>query len=245
MSLRYKILFITDSLAFPRAEPEFVSYEETYIAYLKHEFPDCDFIHQGRGGATIVDLFTHTAYFHETLRADLVFIQSGIVDCAPRALTVMEQHVVSRLPVLGRLLTSLVKKYSRWLRKNRKITYTSVDRFSAYIKKFESLFPNVYWIGILPATGDYEAKIEGIQQNVEIYNNVLRKTQMIETTMFKSIDIMSDHHHLNAAGHRKMYASLAAIIRKELSLKEPNDVDKRPASTYIPAIHPAASSDVS
>ena len=91
LSAKYKILFITDSLAFPRREPEAVMYEDTYIALLKTEFPQCDFIHHGRGGATIVELFKHSIYYHETLRPDLVFMQSGVVDCAPRALTVMQR----------------------------------------------------------------------------------------------------------------------------------------------------------
>ena len=94
--VRYKVLFITDSLAFPRTEPEAVMYEDTYIALLKAAFPQCDFIHHGRGGATIVDLFKHSTYYHETLKPDLVFMQSGVVDCAPRALTVVEQQVISR-----------------------------------------------------------------------------------------------------------------------------------------------------
>jgi hypothetical protein len=215
----YKVLFITDSLAFPRAEPEFVSYEETYLCLLKNEFPDCDFIHQGRGGATIVDLYKHSAYFHETLQADLVFVQSGIVDCAPRALTVIEQQVISRIPVMKALFLGMIKKYSHVLRRVRNMTYTPLPAFRSYVSQFERLFPNVHWIGILPATEAYDAQVNGIRRNVAVYNAVLQEHRYVDTADFDANSIMSDHHHLNRVGHQKMYEKLAAIIRSNLSLR--------------------------
>jgi lysophospholipase L1-like esterase len=216
MSMKYKILFITDSLAYPRIEPESVLYDETYISLLKNEFTNCDFIHQGRGGATIIDLYKHSTYYHQTLRPDLVFMQSGVVDCAPRALTVIEQMVISRLPLFREPLTALVKKYSRFLRKARKMTYTSINMFVNNVERFEALFPNVYWIGILPATEEYECKLEGIRRNTEVYNDVLRRRKYVGTEHFDASMIMSDHHHLNRAGHRKMYEEIARVIRIEL-----------------------------
>ena len=59
-----KILILTDSLAFPRSEPEYVSYGETYISLLKESYPHIDFIHYGHGGSTIVNLYEYSKYFH-------------------------------------------------------------------------------------------------------------------------------------------------------------------------------------
>lgn len=221
MPFKYKILLITDSVAFPRAEPEFVAYEATYIAQLKIAFPECDFIHQGRGGATIGDLLSHTAYFHQSLRADLVFMQSGIVDCAPRALTLVEKRIIARLPLLRGLCLKLVKRHSAFLRRKRQLTYTSVDAFATGVRQFEALFPKVYWIGILPASEHYEAKAGGIQRNVAIFNAVLQQHRYVDTSGFGPSTIMSDHHHLNAAGHSKMFAAIAAVLRTELGLAAP------------------------
>lgn len=215
------VLFITDSLGFPRLEPEAVKYEDTYLALLKQEFPQCDFIHQGRGGATIVDLFKHSAYYHDTLSPDLVFIQSGIVDCAPRALTVIEQQVVSRLPLVSGLLTALVKKHSVRLRRARGMTYTPLAVFREYKSRFESLYANLYWICILPASAAYEAKLEGIQRNVERYNSVLIAGKHVATEHFDTSKIMSDHHHLNRAGHRTMFENIAHVIRHKLTVVAP------------------------
>lgn len=213
IGVRRQVLFITDSLGFPRLEPEAVMYEDTYISLLKEEFPGCDFIHLGRGGATIIDLYKHSTYYHGTLKPDLVIMQCGIVDCAPRALTIMEQQVLTRLPVLGRPLTALVRRYSKALRKARKMTYTPVETFAQYVARFEALFDDVHWIGILPAMEAYDTKLEGIRRNIEIYNAVLRRNKYIDTGHFHAFDIMTDFHHLNCTGHRKMFEALLPIIR--------------------------------
>lgn len=216
MSFKYTILVITDSLGFPRAEPELVPYEQSYIALLKGEFAQCDFIHQGYGGATIGDLYNRTAYFHHTVRPDLVIIQSGIVDCAPRALTLVEQQIVARLPLVSGMLVGLVKKYSRQMRKARRLTYTPIAAFEACVKQFEALYAKVCWIGILPASSAYEAKLEGIGGNVARYNAVLQQGRFVSTADFDSADVMTDHHHLSLAGHRKMADRLGALLRSEV-----------------------------
>lgn len=215
---RLKILFITDSLAFPRAEPELVRYDDTYLALLKTQFPDCDFIHQGRGGATIVDLYKHTNYFHGTIAPDLVFMQSGVVDCAPRALTVVEQQIISRLPMVGRPLGELVRRHARSLRRIRNMTYTSLPVFEQYVRHFEALFPTVYWIGILPVAPAYDAKLEGMTRNVDSFNEVLRARRYVDSS---GIDpdtmIMSDFHHLNAIGHAHLAELLGRKIRDHIA----------------------------
>lgn len=221
---KYEILFITDSLAFPRSEPEAVMYKDTYIALLKSEFPQCDFIHHGRGGATIVDLFKHSIYYHETLKPDLVFMHSGVVDCAPRALTVIEQQVISRLPFVSRPLISLVKRYSHILRRVRKMTYTPLVTFVEYVSKFETLFPNIYWIDILPVLAQYESKVEGMRRNTGIYSAILRDHKYVGTTDFQASDIMMDFHHLSFEGHRKMFVLLSQVIREELRALDPSVV---------------------
>ena len=231
MTTRFQVLFVTDSLGFPRTEPEPVMYEDTYISLLKEAFPECDVIHQGRGGATIVDLYKHSAYYHGTLKPDLTFIQSGIVDSAPRALTVTEQQIISRLPLLSRPLTALVRKYSRSLRLARKMTYTSSDTFADYVGRFESLFGNVHWIGILPASDSYEAKLQGIRLNVERYNAILRGRRYVSTEHFQPSDIMADFHHLNRSGNRKLFDALTEVVRRELGLETTTVRSVRPART--------------
>lgn len=216
MNQRLRVLLLTDSLAFPRIEPEVVMYERTYVAMLKDAFPACDFIHHGRGGSTLVDLFKHSAYYHGTVRPDLVLMHSGVVDCAPRALTEVEYHVITRLPVVGPAIGRLVRKHSRALRRLRKMTYTPIDVFADYVERFDALYGNVHWIGILPVSDAYEQTVAGMRANAQRYNAVLRARQFIGTDTLTESDIMSDFHHLNVSGHEKLFALLAQTLRRQL-----------------------------
>lgn len=218
MTRRLRVLMITDSLAFPRLEPDSVPYEHTYVALLKDAFPQCDFIHHGRGGSTLVDLYKHSAYYHGTVKPDLVLMHSGVVDCAPRALTEIEQQVIARLPLLGPLLGRLVRRHSRALRRARRMTYTSIDVFSAYVDRFDELFDNVHWVGILPVSDAYEQAVNGMRANVARYNAVLGAHRFINTDSLSVSDIMSDFHHLNMSGHRKMFELLATPVRQRLAI---------------------------
>lgn len=210
--LRQRILVVTDSLGFPRHEPEILRYEDTYIAQLKARYPHFDFIHQGYGGATIRELLQHTSYFERTLDPILVIMQSGVVDCAPRALTRVEQYAVANLPILKRLLVPLVKRYSPLLRRLRKITYTSPASFAVHVDQFEKRFNNVVWLGIVPSTPEWEKRVIGIGTQIELFNAILARHRFIPTDNLGEQDMMSDHHHPNASGHRKIFERLQAHI---------------------------------
>ncbi len=207
------VLLLTDSLAFPRSEPELVRYEDTWVALLKRCFPAIDFVHCGRGGATLIDLFKHSTYYHGNIQPALVLVQSGIVDCAPRALTVVEQQVLQRLPLLGAPLLALVRKRAAAMRRWRRMSYTPLVTYEAWVNRYESLYSNVHWIGILPAHSDYELRVEGIGMSIDRYNAVLRRRHFVSTDDFTAKDIMSDYHHLSAAGHRRLAARLADVVQ--------------------------------
>jgi len=219
MAKKIKVLIITDSLGFPRNTPELLLYEETYIALLRNKFTEYDIIHQGRGGATIKELYNHTSYYHETLNPDIVFIQSGIVDCAPRALTLTEQSIISRLPFVSKILISLVKKNSNFLRKYRNIKYTPIEIYQEYIRKFKLLFHNIYWISILPASDDYEKQLHNIKKSIFMYNDILKKEntndKYLSLINYTDFDIMSDFHHLNKSGHNKLFKDLSVLFEQE------------------------------
>ena len=214
-SILSQVLLITDSLAFPRAMPEVVSYDETWVAILKRQFRDTDFVHCGRGGATIRELFQHSAYYHTTIQPALVLIQSGIVDCAPRALTLIEQQILQRVPLVGSPLTALARRHAPSLRRWRRISFTPLPTFKEYADRFDRTFGNVYWIGILPANPNYEIRVEGISEAILKYNAQLQNRRFIATDEFDHGDVMSDFHHLSAAGHRRLAAKLAEVIKRD------------------------------
>jgi hypothetical protein len=218
---RPAILVITDSLGFPRATPEVVLYHESYIARLQAAFPNFDIVHFGHGGATIEQLFKYTSYYHQTLRPDLCFIQSGIVDCAPRALTEIELQIVKRVPLLGNWIGRLVQRNARTIRRIRKLYYTPIDKYSRYVSDFEDTFGRVYWITMPIPSKEYEVITPGITDQVIKYNNVLRRRNHITTDDFCEGDMMSDHHHLSVEGHGKIFEKISQIIRDVATLENP------------------------
>lgn len=82
-----RIILFTDSLALPRMVPEVTSYEDTYPYLLRKEF---EVFQYSRGGTRIVDLSDQAPYYQQ-YKPDCVIIQSGIVDCAPRAFSWNEE----------------------------------------------------------------------------------------------------------------------------------------------------------
>lgn len=201
------ILIITDSLAFPRSEPQLVCYEQTWVALLKRACPQADIIHHGRGGATLRELCAHSQYFFRTVSPDLVIMQSGIVDCAPRAMSQIERMVVSRLP---RFFGRIIQNNATSLRRIRKIQYGPAEQFDHYVETIETAFRKVLWLGVAPVHRDWESSVPGITQAIQCHNEILQKRSFLSLSDLSEVDIMEDHHHLTVKGHAKVAKRLLA-----------------------------------
>lgn len=209
---RPKVLIITDSIGFPRPAPDNVVYEETYIKLLKNKFPDFDIIHCGRGGATINELYDQSVYYL-SLQPTLVFVQSGIVDCAPRAFSRSEEYFLPRIPFFGGHLHRVMRRYGRAIRNRRRIVWTPLSEFENFVDKFRKEFSTIYFLGIISAHDEFEKKSNGIQKNIEKYNKILKKGNFIDMSDVNyPVEILPDLHHPNDLGHRKIFEKLSEII---------------------------------
>lgn len=213
------IIFLTDSLGLPRTRPETVLLEETYIELLREKYKEHKIINISLGGATIETLREQLLNYYNAVEPDLIIVQSGIVDCAPRALKKWETALLSKHAVLRKFSDIVIKKNTRLLRKHRKLTYTSITRFSQIVDEFRKKFDKkLYWIGILPAIPEYEAQLPGITANINRYNEVLSTalaSNFIDTSNIGD-GIMSDFHHLNRAGNFYIYQQITTIIDRNL-----------------------------
>ena len=196
-----KLLIITDSLGLPRPTPEVVNYNQTWCSLISDRFKT----HQlSIGGATIVDLKSQINYL-KMYEPDLIVVQCGIVDCAPRALTKYESYVLNKYSFTRKLL----KWCSPWILKllrKRGRTYTNEVSFRGVVKKFRIEFgEKMYWIGIVPSAKEYEVKVPGVSENIKKYNKILKEelgTNLLDVSEMLPEHIMSDFHHLNVAGHK-------------------------------------------
>lgn len=209
-----KIAIFTDSLGLPRNTPEKVEYKNTWIYLLGKEH---EIFQVSIGGATIIDLYNQTGYL-ESFNPDIVLIQSGIVDCTPRALTKTENHILNKYRITRKILNIILKKKTiRFLRKYRNCNYTNISTFLHYANNFQTHYKisRVYFIGILPAADAYENKIPGVKHNINLYNRGLKNIYLnnfLDTSDFGTNEIMSDYTHLNDAGNKALFNKICKII---------------------------------
>lgn len=120
-----RVLIITDSLSIPRVN---VSYEETYVYKLKEKFKDIEFFHLGFGGATMKDMHKQLGHYY-VLKPELIFIQCGIVDCAPRAFSKFESNFITKIK-----FNTILRPFTKFIKRIRNHNYTSKGDFKKYIK---------------------------------------------------------------------------------------------------------------
>ena len=203
-----KILLLTDSLSLPRIEPEYCCYEDTWPGLLMQNSNYC--VHQvSIGGATSKTLLQQVHY-HKAFIPDLVILQVGIVDCAPRFMTKIEYSIYLRLGQLGKRIIKFSNK--RIIRKIRKTSFVSLQNFKNNITQIINTFgqDRCYILGIVPSSYSYETILPGITKQINQYNNFLKSFDgyISLDEVLNSNGLMTDHHHLNIKGHKIVFSLL-------------------------------------
>ena len=205
-----RILLLTDSLSLPRSKPEICTLEQTYPELLRRaNYIVCTV---AIGGARSTDLLKQMFYF-EGMTFDYIFVQSGIVDCTPRFLKRIELKILRSIPFIGNKIVGLLNKPR--IRNIRGITYTPPKKYAQNIQKFIAGFPKqkVFFIGILPANVAYEQVVKNVTKRINQYNSILSNTgNYISMENIPRAGIMSDHHHLTAAGNAYIFESIKKIF---------------------------------
>ncbi len=204
-----KILVITDSLGLPRAHPEKCSFEATWPCRLK-AIPNL-IVHQlSMGGATIDELYNQVINHHIFFNPDIIIIQSGIVDCSPRAFSRTELLLLNSTFITREIRAIIVKRFSNFLRRHRKVAYTTEKKFMFFLNNFHKISGTntIFWLGILPGSEKYEKKVPGITKRINLYNKRIAQIfneNYISLETIPRDGIMSDQHHLNKEGHQYIY----------------------------------------
>jgi len=208
-----KLLVLGDSLTLPRNTPEACAYEQTWPVLLKQFYE----VHQvSIGGGTVRDIYRQIEY-HIAFKPDYVILQSGIVDCAPRALSAFELEVLNKIWLTRKLVLPFVKQNTHFLRKWRNKKYSNPNVYRDFLVKIKKRFSeaDVYALGILPGNIEYERTVPGINDSISLYNRLLRDTFAERFISLDNIDangVMSDHIHLNKLGHEFVFHSVKARL---------------------------------
>jgi hypothetical protein len=208
-----KILILTDSLGLPRFKPESCFFEETWPIVLKDIFPN---IHQVSIGAATSQIILKQINYQKAFNPDIVVLQVGIVDCAPRFMTRKELDLTYAFGFLGKGLRFLFNK--NWIRKLRNISYVDEVDFKKNMMGIKNSFScPVIVIDILPSSEEYERLLPGVTNKINAYNNILKQNfeYLVESKeILAKNGIMTDHHHLNKNGHAYLVSKLEQIIQK-------------------------------
>ncbi len=206
------ILILSDSLALPRLKPEFCHQRDTWPSLLSSN--GHHIIQLSIGGATSDELAKQCYYYKkETLDVDVVIIQSGIVDCAPRFATKGEVRFYRSMSVFGKAKLKLLNRSQ--VRRIRNITYTSLGKYAKNMQAIKDNFAPVpvFFLGILPAQDAYEKELRGIQKNTALYNAVLQNSgNFLDLSAIPPEGIMNDFHRLNATGHRFVFERIQETL---------------------------------
>jgi hypothetical protein len=208
-----KILIITDSLGLPRLTPEKLIASECWTHRISNEVGNADVYLYSRGG---LDSDTVVCDIKKNLGGytpDIIIIQIGIVDCAPRALTKNELTFIARIPFVNSLIHSIIKRFRKRIVVARRISYVPEDKFARNLERLKNYFSNasIYAVQIAPASEEYSVNSPGIKESVEKYNNIISNTfDVIKPYNGNSPNafLMSDQHHLNKLGHDLVFTSV-------------------------------------
>lgn len=186
-NIRFLVCIYGDSLSMPRECAE-IPFFKTYAELLCLELEQLDhkkrvfLYNRSRGGASIVSLWRDyqqdRGYFGPA-SGDLLVIQCGIVDCAPRPIPEWFKKVIARLP--NRTRSSVVKflhdhrpallhaGFSWRITKPEVFSHTLQRWLSSAIQDFQS----VYIFNIAPTTTEMDAHSPGLSNSIEQYNELI------------------------------------------------------------------------
>jgi len=243
---RFLVHLYGDSLSLPRKSigvPYYLSYPEL-LREKWERLPVSKKVHLynwSRGDATIESVFNEfkRESFYFSCISDILIIQIGICDCAPRPIPPWLRGIISLAPGFIRSRVIKLIRLNRakiqhagikWQNTNPDIFESSYSEF--LLKSLEE-FKRIYLINIAPTTPKIEAHSPGLTLQINKYNQIIKnlisrinnqKIQLIDIhqkilNQPKDINsfIHEDGHHITAETHQ-LYAEL--IWEKEKILFE-------------------------
>ena len=204
-------LIFTDSVALPRKyDNGKILWQETYIAKIKAQYTNYEIINISIGGASIKDLRNQINYYM-VLEPEIVLLQCGIVDAAPRAFGRLELEIITKMRLLR-----FTKPFVSFLRKYRAHHYASPKEFEQKLIEFKNgLNPKrLIALSILPSCQEYEVQLPGITKYGAIYNAILKKhaDSFVVLDEIPREGILSDYHHVNAIGQQFIFEQLQKVV---------------------------------
>jgi len=223
-----RILIITDSISMPRIG---TPYEKTWIYHFKKKFSSFDVIDRPMRGATSSRLVFEGGGgidLLELYNPDIVIIQFGLAECAPRLFKKrgFEYFFMQRI-LPKRYLSNYIDFVKK--RRVRNPEYTeiehsvTVNNIRSYIERCDKRGTKVILFKINRPNDYYIAKSPFIGRNTERFNKMLETFAneygfITLADPFREVDntnsLYIDELHVNAEGHMIYFREITEIIAR-------------------------------
>lgn len=227
-----KILVAGDSLALPRMGRDYISYKDVWPELLKNNlsnnFSEIRILNHSERARTITKLvknFQDIVYIWEP---DVLILQIGIVDCAPRLFSEKEHGFLNSGLIhwrIAKIIINLFSKYRRVIIKLRPwVRYTPLKKFKINLLLLGELLKKtnikVIVLPIMPTFPSHAYRSPGYNESVQAYNLEWEKwCQLFSHAIIKTEEIilnenleemlLKDGHHLSIKGH-KIFSNVIA-----------------------------------
>jgi len=235
-----------DSLSMPR-EFDSIPFYRTYPEILRHSLEHiflgkrvCLY-NRSSGGGMIKSLWTDyqrdSTYFRPD-KGDILIIQCGIVDCAPRPIPSFLGKVVLRLPeIMQNAVRRFLHRYRPYILHSG-FSWRQIvpEEFESNLIKWFTVaskdFQRVYVLNIAPTNESIEAHSPGLTSSIELYNKlIVNSIELVGEANIHLIDVYKaicdsnekltkfinnqDGHHITQDGH-ELYARMIASHEESL-----------------------------
>lgn len=232
-----------DSLSMPRIS-EGIGYFDTYPELVRRAIAldnpalRVAVFNRSKGGVPIEELhalFTQDGAYLGKARADILIIQCGIVDCAPRPVPPRVKAGIGKLPTPLRWLAAKFLHYARpyLLRAGFKWRETGVEQFEAvldyWLDKAADAVCRIYVLNIAPTTPAMEKHSPGLSAGIESFNGAIARAIALHP-LATLVDVHgamqrpgegespyisgTDGHHITRQGHR-LYADMICALERQ------------------------------
>lgn len=207
----FKVHLYGDSLSLPR--PNHVKFEERYIWLLKkwwkNKVKEIDVMDKSQGGLTLPKLHEQfsqdVGYYNE--KYDVMIIQCGVCDCAPRPIPEKVRKRVSRMSTFFKNMVVKFIKYNR-ARIIKNIGYWRLveeneffHHYMELLKKSVNRYDRIYIINIAPTNEKTEKHSPGFMEGINIYNAIIQKMvkelNAPNVFLINAYDIIQKQNNLN------------------------------------------------
>lgn len=220
-----RILCIGDSLGLPR---EYVNYEDTWFYKLQKKYPNIEFVDMFERGLLITKAYENFDSYYLFYPSDIVIIQTGICDCAPRYIDERKFYVKIAKFIFRKLgLISIFWKIAKLKGRKSTCVSTSIESFCIFFcKLLDEILENgtkyIIVIKIGHATESVIKRNPLLNSNVDKYNEEIEKicnTHKDRVKVINPLDIALDKlfvdgYHCNNVGMNVVYNNLVEVLEE-------------------------------